>query len=204
MIKNLLIMKIIFFCFAFITFKILSAQECGNIHAEYDNEKVYIYYDLNSSSETADYFVSVNCSKNNFKEPLKFVSGDVGRNIKAGKNLKITWDCQKEYYEIDLKEIDFKVAAVNVAPANYYTANITGKIKRGNKVVIAWFSGSGGEEINIDLYKKGAYYKRIISTMDLGSFQWEISKSIEKGNEYQIKITNPEKNEMFSDRFEIK
>lgn len=197
-------MKIILFCLAIIAFNGLSAQECGNIRAEYDNEKVYIYYDLNSSSETADYFVNVNCSKNEFKEPLKFVSGAVGRNIKAGKNLKIIWDCQKEFYELDLKDIDFKVAASNVAPANYFLASVTGKIKRKNKVTIAWFSGSGGEEITIDLYKKGNYYKRILSTMDMGSFLWEISDSIEKGSDYQIKITNPEKNEMFSDRFDIK
>lgn len=197
-------MKAIFFLFSFFLFQIISAQNCDNIRAEYDGEKVYVYYDLSSNNENAEYFVTVSCSKNDFKEPLKFISGAAGRNIKAGKGLQIIWDCQKEFYALDLKEIDFKVGASDVAPANYYTASVTGKIKRGNKVAIAWFSGSGGEEIKIDLYKKGAFYKRIISTMDMGSFQWEISDSIEKGSEYQIKITNPEKNEMWSDRFEIK
>jgi hypothetical protein len=197
-------MKVILFLVAIFAVSGLSAQECNNIRAEYDNQKVYIYYDLSSSDEKADYFVAVNCSKSTFKESLKYVSGAVGRNIKAGKDLKIIWDCKKEYNELDLKEIEFKVAASSVAPANYYTATVTGKIKRGNKVNIAWLSGSSGEEIIIDLYKKDTYYKRIVSTLDLGSFQWEIPDFIEKGNEYQIKITNPEKNEMYSDRFEVK
>lgn len=198
-------MRFILLFVSFLLFSIVNvhAQECENIRAEYDNVKVYIYFDL-TGGENENYFVTAHCSKDAFKTPLKYVSGAAGRNIKQGKNLKIIWDCKKEYNEVNLTEIDFKVAAAKVAPANYYTVNVSGKLKRGNKISLSWCSGSSNEDIIIDLYKKDHYYKRIVSTLDLGTFEWTIADNIEKGSDYQIRISNPEKNEFFSDRFEIK
>ncbi|MBI4947332.1 MAG: hypothetical protein HY840_13150 [Bacteroidetes bacterium] len=186
-----------------ITWLSLFSQECGNIKAEFDNRKVYIYYDL-AGNENETYFVSANCSKDGFKETLKYVSGAAGRNIKPGKTRMIIWDCKKEFDQIDLAQIDFKVSASTTAPANYYTVTITGKIKRGNKINITWLSGSSGEDITIDLLKKGNYYKRVVNTLDMGSFEWTIPGNVEKGEGYQIRVTTPQKNELFSNWFEMK
>ncbi len=197
-------MKILFFCLLSTIVHSVFSQKCENIRAEFDNQKVYVYYDLNSSKENSEYFVLVTCSKDGFKETLKYVSGSVGRNIQAGKGLKIIWDCKHEYDEINLNEIDFKVAATDVAPANYFPVTISGKLKRGNTVKISWYSGSYNEDISLVLYRKGNYYKKIVNTLDLGSFQWEIPDNIEKGSDFQIKLTTPEKNELYSEIFEIK
>lgn len=197
-------MKIVLQIICILTLHTSFAQDCDNIRAEYDNRKVYILYDLNSSNENASYFVSATCSKDGFKESLKFVSGAAGRNVKPGKNLKITWDCKKEYQEINLNEIDFKVAASDVAPANYFPVQVSGKLKRGNTVTISWFSGSADEEISIVLCRRGNHYRKIVNTLDLGSFQWEIPDSIEKGGDFQVKIITIDKNELYSERFEIR
>ena len=72
------------------------------------------------------------------------------------------------------------------------------------EISILWRSGSSGEEISLELYKKGAYVKSIVSTLDSGTFKWIIPKDIEKGEGYQVKYKNSQRNELFSNYFEIK
>lgn len=182
----------------------LFSQECENVRAEYDNNKVYIYYDLVTAPADAKCFVSAYISKDSFNSPLKYVSGAVGVNVTPGENLKIVWDCKKEFSEINLSGIDFKVSATKDIPAAYFQVLVTGKFKRNGNIKITWISGTSGEDITIDLLKKGFHYKRIMNTIDMGSFDWTIPDNVEKGSEYQIRIMNNYKNELYSVKFEIK
>ncbi len=197
-------MKKIYILFALCIITTVSwSQKCSNIKAEFDNHKLYIYYDL-QAKEGMQCFVNAYSSKDNYKTALKYVSGAVGRNISPGEGLKIIWDVKKEFEEVDIAKLDFRVEANEYPPANYFPVIIEGKFKRGGEIIISWHSGSSGEDISLELHKKGAFVKSIVNTIDSGNFKWIIPKEIEKGEGYQIKYKNSNRNELFSSYFEIK
>lgn len=83
----------------------------SNVHSKQEGSKnVIIRYDFKGAKENYD--VTIRCSGNNgetFGIIPKAVSGDVGRNVKPGKNRKIVWDVQQDFPEGVSNEFLFKV-----------------------------------------------------------------------------------------------
>ncbi len=89
---------------------VLSAQ-VSNVHFQQDNanKKVIITYSLDQEAD-----ISLQVSTNGghtFSDDLKEVTGDVGKNVKPGKNKRIVWDALKEVEEIWGNRIQFNVHA---------------------------------------------------------------------------------------------
>jgi hypothetical protein len=74
-----------------------NAQEVKNIRVSQEGNWVNILYDLSGKGQSfkVDLFYSVDDGKN-WEGPLKGVTGDVGENVKPGKNKQITWDVLAE------------------------------------------------------------------------------------------------------------
>lgn len=64
---------------------------------EFDGKQLLISYDVINKNQTDQFYVWVEMEKKN-GEPILIIalSGDVGGNIKAGKNKKITWIPEKD------------------------------------------------------------------------------------------------------------
>jgi Family of unknown function (DUF5683) len=96
---------------------IVSAQTIDNIKAELDalNGNIIISYNFNLNSENKnkykiEAFYSIDSGKT-YSEPLEFVSGEVGNDIKPGNNKKISWNYFVEFPDFDGQHIMFKIRA---------------------------------------------------------------------------------------------
>ncbi len=77
---------------------------------DYDNERLSVYYNLNSkSSEYYSVWIEVLNSKGEKINP-RTLSGDIGSNVKAGRNKKIIWNLAEDDISLD-ETISVKVLA---------------------------------------------------------------------------------------------
>lgn len=89
------------------------SQEIRNVHFEQLGNKIIIYYDLLESNSSQRFDVSIYCdkgNKDNWGNPLKEVSGEVGEDILPGLNKVIRWNVLDEFDKL-VGEISFKVEA---------------------------------------------------------------------------------------------
>ncbi len=96
------------------------AQRVENIQAEQRGDKIYISYDLidHSCCDNFDIalYASLNeeCSNDDNRRKLREVYGDVGRQIRPGRDKVIVWNVLDEVDE--LKNVRFFVQAKNLTP----------------------------------------------------------------------------------------
>ncbi len=87
--------------FFFMTARLLYSQEIAvkNVQFEDMGETVHITYNLEGNPKHK-YRVSVALSHDGgttFKDPLRYVEGDAGRNMRPGSEKTIVWELAKEY-----------------------------------------------------------------------------------------------------------
>jgi hypothetical protein len=89
-----------------------NAQQITNVRFEQAGETVVIYYDLIGVQSLNKFDIKVYCSIDggiSYEKPLSAVSGDVGKEIKAGRNKSIIWQVLKERSTLESDRIRFKV-----------------------------------------------------------------------------------------------
>lgn len=138
--------RIIITCVFFIITHIVKGQAVSNLHFEQSFKVIDVYYDLSGKSDEL-FQINLYCSLDSGKtwgNPLNYVSGAVGENIKPGTKKKITWDVLKENEKL-VGEIRFKVEAT---PATGSHQVITGQPgdqgKPDGKTGSDYYAGSGG------------------------------------------------------------
>lgn len=89
----------------------VKAQTVSNVEFNQDGNYVKIYYDLSFESNTK-LFVSTNNGQTFTR--IHAVSGDIGDNVAAGKNLCITWDVFAEFDSLVSDEVVFRIEATKV------------------------------------------------------------------------------------------
>jgi hypothetical protein len=185
----------------------LTAQRIENIKAEVfgEGEKVVITYDINDAPAGQKFKVTVYGSHNNYASPLTLVTGDVGRDreIAGGANKRIEWSAKSELKDFT-GDVTFEVRAEIVA-ANFLVQSpaLGSKVKRGKTAEIVWQGGRPGENVRLDLLKGGAVVSQIASTQNSQRYSWPIQKSVNKGTDYQIRISG-ESGSAMSGNFGIK
>ena len=196
------------FCFlmTFIFFN-GQGQSAENIRSTFKNGQATITYDMAGAKKEGRYTVTLYASYNDFSTPLKLVSGDVGRDIKAGSNRKIEWRAFEETGS-DKDEIVFKIRiTVAPQPLNFITP-AGGHIRRGRTTVIEWQGGltKGGlsdEERELELYHWEKKVASLGKMTGVWQYTWTVPKDIEKGDGYSVKLVG--KNESCLSRtFRIK
>ena len=73
------------------------------------NDRVWVDYLLKEDSYV-DLYISLD-GGNTFQGPLKYVSGDVGEDVKKGRNY-IVWDAQKEFGDFASEQVVFRVVSI--------------------------------------------------------------------------------------------
>jgi hypothetical protein len=96
-----------------------NAQKVSNVHFEQVEEKIHIYYDLETEEScTVFLFFKKNIS-HNWGKPLEHISGDMGIGQTNGKNKMIVWDVLKDRTNI-IGNIHFKIDAFHESGMRLY------------------------------------------------------------------------------------
>jgi hypothetical protein len=168
------------------------AQRIENIKAEVlsDGERVVITYDITGANSGQKFKISLYGSHDNYANPLSMVNGDVGRDreIAAGNGKRIEWYAKNELREFS-GDITFEVRAEMSASIYIETPSVGAKFKKGKTLDINWKGGTSSESVRLELLKGGAVVAQIASISNNQRYSWTIPTSIEKGKDYQVRLT---------------
>ncbi len=98
----------------FICIPDLYSQDITNMHFEQEGKKVNIYYDITGAKSGQKFDIKVYCSEDGgrtWSNPLRSVTGTVGKNQTAGYDKKITWDVLTDREKLT-GDVKFQVRAI--------------------------------------------------------------------------------------------
>ena len=172
----------------------LKAQKVENVRAASSGDQIIVTYDLTGTKPDQRFKVNLYSSHNNFAGPVQNVTGDVGDNVAAGKDKRISWSARNEL--VNFKgNLSFEVRAdlMVVAPV---TAPVTSEfkfrdapsVKRGSVLPINWSGGTSSENVKLELMKNNVPQQTVANTRNTGSYSWSVPADTKAGT-YQLKIT---------------
>ncbi len=167
-----------------------NAQKLNLDWIEVVGDKVVVHYDLEDSNPNHQYLVSLFSSKDNFSAPLTRVTGDVGTEVKPGKDRKVIWDVTKELGAFK-GNITFEIRGRVFVPFVKLVEFEEGKVyKRGKNYPVTWTSGNLSGQVNVELFKGIDRVWGENNLPNVGKYQWYIQSSAKKGSDYILKFTN--------------
>lgn len=183
----------------------LHAQEVREVTITQQGDDIIIDYRLIPEVSGEVFLVTVTASHNNYTQPLKEISGDVGEGVKAGKN-RIIWNARSELgnYSGDL---DVQVAAVSLyQPITLVKPGAGDKFKRKKSNKLKWSGGKPNDKVEISLMQNGKVIRKIGTVSNTGTFNWKIPADLTMAENYSIRMksTNPYAREVNSAPFTIK
>jgi len=156
---------------------------------ELAGEKIIVHYELDDSNPANEYQLHLYASKNNFASPLLKVKGDVGDEIKPGKNKRIEWNIIEElggYKGRISLEVRGKLFVPFVRLQNFDTKK---SYKRGKSFNLNWKSGSANP-VNIELYKGNERVSGEMNHPNNGAFTMFVPSHVKPGSDYRLKISD--------------
>lgn len=201
-------MKKIFIVFVIIASVLtINAQNITNLAASLQDKKVILTYDLEAPMPTFMYKVDVYSSIDQYRQPLKGVSGEVGEKVISGKGKKIEWQTDKDIKEF-IGEVDFKLKATLVfAPWLVMKPKEQESYKRGKSLPIAWSGySSTAKTVRLELQKDGQPITSIDAVINSGKSDFNFPKNLKTGGGYQMKVVNTQNanEQAISKEFKIK
>ncbi|MDW8332386.1 MAG: hypothetical protein RMK43_12090, partial [Cyclobacteriaceae bacterium] len=181
------------------------AQTIAISWVEIAGTKIIVHYDLESANPNHEFTINLFSSKDNFSAPLTKVTGDVGNEIKPGKDKKIVWDVVSELgnYRGDLElEVRGKLYTPFMKLSGFDTSI---KYKRGKSYPLVWTSGNMGGQIDIEIYDGQTRVHSDRGVPNTGKFEWVIPGNVKPGNNYRLKFTDTRNREevIFTQPFRI-
>jgi hypothetical protein len=85
------------------------AQSVENFSYKIVNGKVNITYDLITAKETQEVEVRLFCTMKGFDMRLYRATGDIGKELKAGRGKKIEWNNNEELTSYNKEDMTFKL-----------------------------------------------------------------------------------------------
>jgi len=182
-----------------------NAQTVAISWVEIAGTKIIVHYDLETSNPNHEFSISLFSSKDNFSAPLTKVTGDVGNEIKPGKDKKIIWDVVAELgsFKGDLElEVRGKIFVPFMRLTNFDASK---KYKRGKSYPLTWTSGNMGGQIDIELYDGQTRVNSDRGVSNSGKFEWVIPASVKPGSNYRLKFTDTKNREdvIYTKEFKI-
>ncbi len=181
-------------CLLFTLITISQAQTIENLKAVFKDGMATITYDLVGIPGRVLYRVDLYGSHDNFSNKLIQVSGEVGTNLRVGKQKKIEWAVEKELGKTD-ESITFQIKADWVGTEAYlpivFTNPTGGFERRGHGVILTWIGGKLGTEKVLTLYKGTQLVATIATTVNIRTHTWTFPKNLEKGDGYTFRLDSP-------------
>ena len=154
-----------------------------------DRGKLIVNYTLAPNLAGEKYNLQLYSSHNNYASPVTFVEGDIGSDIQAtGTTMTVIWDAAKELknYTGQL-QVEIK-GSVSYIPI--HSNMVIPTTKAGKSVALRWNGGGNSDQIKLDLYNGGVFFRTIGTLSNNRSYEWLIPEDVTKGKSYQIKFTN--------------
>jgi hypothetical protein len=175
------------------------AQNINDFSYKRSGSNIEVQYSL-SGQPTDKYEVLLYGSHDNFSNPLKLVSGDVGENINPGTGKSIIWQAQEELGQFK-GNFSLKLKT-QLNPFVTFTIAKGEKFKMGKTQTIAWEGNA--ENLKLELYQNEIKISDIGLASSGKSYNWQLpKKGLAKGGNYRIKGSANGRSEL-SEAFEIK
>ncbi|HEV8512958.1 MAG TPA: hypothetical protein VGQ59_06760 [Cyclobacteriaceae bacterium] len=183
------------------------AQEFAIKTIELTPDKVIIHYDLVDSTKKRTYTVHIYSSRDNFLAPLTKTSGDIGLEVKPGKNRKITWNSKEElgnYFEGDV-ELEVR-GRVYIPFIRFDGFNEVKTRKRAVPFLVKWSGGTQQNILNFQLFKNDKLVYTFPNVPNTHEYKLTIPSSVKPGDSYYLKVSDSKNKDqqMVSSRFNIK
>ena len=178
-------------CLFLLSATLAHAQTVSNVQARVDGNNVIISYDLQAASEGQQFKVEIKSSKDNFTSPLKEVSGDVGENITPGIAKTVIWNAMKELGKFS-GQISFDVVAtVTFTPLKFTNPAAGANVKIGKSTNVTWLGAEKAPDLRMQLMRNNQQLLDIGNVRNTGSYNWQVPKSVDKGANYALRLSNP-------------
>jgi hypothetical protein len=185
--------SLLYFGFMLLTFASSLAQTVKNVQAHVEGNKVYIYYDLISSTQGQKFNVELRSSIDNFINLLKEVSGDVGPDQEPGLGKTIIWNAIAEQGNFS-GSVSFEVTSIlTFSPLQINNPTAKSGAKIGKNLDVQWTGGDRGRNLKMVILQGSKTITEIPNVGSSGNYQWQVPKSVAKGNNYQVKLFDPAK-----------
>jgi hypothetical protein len=167
------------------------AQNLELKQIQYLNNKVVLTSELTDSIEGRYYSVRVYSSADGFLNALEKVSGDVGLQLKSGKNKTITWSAAEELGNGFEGKIALELRARLFVPfISTESINAYKEFKRKRTYHLTWSGGTPQNILNFDLMKGT---KKVISfpnVANVGHHAFEFPAYIKPAKNYHFRISD--------------
>jgi hypothetical protein len=187
----------------FIASNLLLAQNVSIDNVEIAGDKIIVHYSLEDANPANEYQLNLYSSNDNFRNALTKVSGNVGNEVKPGKDRKIEWKVVEELGTYKGKialEIRGRVFVPFVKLQNF---DVSKKYKRGKPMNIGWKAGATNP-INVELIKGSERVMGENNLQNSGTHTLYIPSSAKPGKDYRLKITDTKTNDVvFTNNFAV-
>jgi hypothetical protein len=173
----------------------LQGQTIENVNATPRGDLIIVEYDLKPTAGATEFKISLYGSHNNYREPIRFVTGDVGERVMSGTRRTITWAVKNELMNFT-GDIQFEVRGepyIPIKPFAFTNPAENNTVKRGSKLKVEWTGGSGTESVQLQLIQDNQVKKVVGNAVNTGTFSWKVPANTSKGT-YQLSLTAPSGN----------
>lgn len=174
---------------------------------EIKQNKVIVHFDILDSLEDRFYSVRVYSSVDGYLNPLEKITGDVGLEVRPGKNKTITWAASEELNATFKDKVSLEIRGrifipfINTESINQYKV-----FKRKRKYDLTWKGGSPQNVLIFDLYKGEKKVTSFPNLANVGHHTFEFPSHVKPGNDYRFRISDAKNNEevVFTNQFRMK
>lgn len=183
------------------------AQSIDLKYVEIVSNQLIVHYDLTDTMAGRSYSVHLYSSLDGYLNSLEKVSGDVGLEIKPGKDKKIAWDFKQEPGVTPKGRVAIEVKARLFVPfINAENINGYKVFKRGRSYNLTWSGGSAQNILNFDLMKGDRKITTFPNLANVGHHSFDIPSYVKPGKNYRFRISDSKNKEdmVYTSLFRVK
>lgn len=168
-----------------------AAQEIKVKRVELEHENIYLIYDLQDTTRGRVFTINVYSSKDNFINPLKHVSGDLGLEIPPGNNRRVVVNAKEEFGADFNEKLAFEVRAKVYVPfVRLEGFTPERKFKRLKHYDIHWSGGRPQNVLTFDLYRGAEKVHTFSGIANEGKYNLLFPAHIKPARNYHFEVTD--------------
>jgi len=185
------------------------AQEFSIKKVEIAGDKVFVFYDLIDTISSRTYTINLYSSRDSYVSPLVRVDGDLGLEVKPGRNRRITWNAKDELGADFEGKVGLEVKGKLYVPFIRFQGFKDHIVrKRGVPFDIVWSGGRANSLINFELLKDDKLINVPQNNVaaSVGKATIRIPKNIKPGDNYRFRIIDSKNKDdvVYTDAFRVK
>lgn len=182
------------------------SQEVQITNIQMKGSDVILTYNLIDERIDRSYSIHLYNSIDNFIQPVKKVSGDVGVDIPVGANKTIVWKAKDELGDFN-DGIKLEIKGQLYVPFIELDGIEKGMVvKRGKFADFRWTGGRGDNILTVDLYQGDKLVRGLGELPNTGNAILKIPNNVKPGAGYRYKVSDERNRDevVYSPSFEVK